>query len=161
MSRVFLAVALLAAPVSAAADPEIHATATATADHAIYLDILGRAGLWGIGYDWQPHRWFALGAVASYYSFDGDRVTTFAPYVAAYPIGRGHHRGFLQLGGSLVRRVTPSPVPEWNGVTTYQVGTAMCAGYEYRNGFLFRVYAMASRGDHLAPWLGASVGWTL
>lgn len=153
MSRVLLAIALLATP--AFADPE------APADHAIYVDVLGKAGLWGVGYDWQPRRRWAIGAAASYYSFDGDRVTTLAPYLAGYPIARGRHRGFVQLGPSLVRRTTPSPVPDWDGMTTTRVGAALCAGYEYRNGVLVRVYAMASQGEHLVPWLGASLGWTL
>ena len=33
--------------------------------------------------------------------------------------------------------------------------------YEYRNRILFRAYAMASKADHLVPWLGVSLGWTL
>jgi hypothetical protein len=131
------------------------------ARHAIYIDVLGKAGLWGAGYDWQFRHRFAVGAAASYYSFDGDHVTTLAPYVAAYPLERGHHRGFVQLGPTAVRRTTPSPVPEWSGMTTTRIDAELCAGYEYRNRVLVRVYAMASEGDHLAPWLGASFGWTL
>jgi hypothetical protein len=185
MSRVFLALALLATTASAdpaptepteptepaaPADPAELATIVAApaslpaprpARHAIYLELLGKAGLWGAGYDWQVHPRFAIGAAASYYSFDGDHVTTFAPYVAAYPLERGHHRGFVQLGPSAVRRTTPSPVPEWRGMTTTKLDAELCAGYEYRNGVLVRLYAMASQGDHVAPWLGASLGWTL
>ena len=160
MPRVLLAILLLATTTSVSAEPDLHA-ARGAADHAIYVDVLGKAGLWGVGYDWQVRHRFAIGAAASYYSFDGDHVTTLAPYLAAYPIERGHHRGFLQLGPSVVRRTTPSPVPEWSGMTTTQLAAELCAGYEYRNGVLARVYAMMSNGDHLAPWLGASFGWTL
>jgi hypothetical protein len=194
MSRVFLALALLATrasadPIRAAAGapppppsvalaepveptdaPDALAASATSPDprdspaprrHAIYLELLGKAGLWGAGYDWQVHRRIAIGAAGSYYSFDGDRVTTLAPYVAVYPIDRGHHRGFVQLGPTLERRVTPSPVPEWNGLATNRLDAELSAGYEYRNGILVRVYAMASQGDHLVPWLGASFGWTL
>lgn len=129
--------------------------------HAVYLELFGKAGLWGAGYDWQFHPRFAVGAAASYYSFDGDRVTTAAPYVAAYPLGTGHHRSFVQLGPTVVRRHTPSPVPEWDGLTTTKLDAELCAGYEYRNRMLVRVYAMVSAGDHVAPWLGASFGWAL
>lgn len=164
MRRVLLAIGLFATlfatTVPAIAEPGL-ARAGDTTRHAIYVDVLGKAGLWGLGYDWQVRRRFAIGAAASYYSFDGDRITTLAPYVAAYPLGRGHHRGFLQLGPSLSRRTTPSPVPEWSGMTTSRVGAELSAGYEYRNGVLLRAYAMASQGDHLVPWLGASLGWTL
>lgn len=162
MPKVLLAIAVLAITSSASADPDLHVTAPPPpARHAIYVDVLGKAGLWGVGYDWQIQRRFAIGAAASYYSFDGDHITTIAPYIAAYPIDRGHHRGFLQLGPSLTRQTTPSPGPEWNGMTTSRVGAELSAGYEYRNGFLFRAYAMANQGDHLMPWLGVSLGWTL
>jgi hypothetical protein len=178
--RVLLAVALLATSASAdparavrvaittvepaePADDRLHVTAAApeAAKHAIYLELGGKAGLWGVGYDWQPHRRFAIGAAASYESFDGDRITTLAPYVTAYPLGTGRHRGFVQLGASLSRRTTPSPFPEWNGVSTDEVAPELCAGYEYRNHVLVRAYAMAKRDDHVLPWFGASFGWTL
>lgn len=128
--------------------------------HAIYVDLLGRAGLWGLGYDFRPRRWFAVGAAASYYALDGDRFTTLAPYAAVYPIASNHHAAFLQLGPSVTRRTTPSPVPEWDGMTTTRLGGALCAGYEYRRRALVRIYAMLSQGDHLVPWLGVSLGWT-
>jgi len=60
-----------------------------------------------------------------------------------------------------VRRTTPSPVPEWDGMSTTRLGAELCAGYEYRRSVLFRAYAMASQGDHLVPWLGVSLGLTL
>jgi hypothetical protein len=165
MPRVLLAIALLVTTTSVSAepesaDPDLH-VASDTTHHAIYVDVLGKAGLWGFGYDWQFWRRFAIGAAASYYSFDGDHITTIAPYVAAYPLERGHHHGFLQIGPRLSRRTTPSPVPEWSGMTTTRIGAELCAGYEYRNGVLLRAYAMVSQGDHLVPWLGASIGWTL
>lgn len=184
--RVLLAIALLATsasadpvtptrdvrvaaaiPDTAEADPVVRASASAApaapaaGHHAIYLELGGRAGLWGVGYDWQPHPRFAVGAAASYYSFDGDHITTFAPYVAAYPLGLGRHRAFVQLGPTVSRRTTPSPVPEWDGLTTTKLTAEAGGGYEYRNGVLARFYVMASKGDHLVPWFGASLGWTL
>jgi hypothetical protein len=173
MSRVFFATAAIVAlatvasadpaPAPAPRDTGPPATQPSSAAdaHAIYIDLLGRAGLWGVGYDYRPRRWLAVGAAASYYVFDGDRFTTVAPYAALYPLVRGPHAAFVQLGPSFVRRTTPSPVPEWNGMTTTQIGAELCAGYEYRRGLLLRAYAMASQGDHLVPWLGLSIGWTL
>jgi len=136
----------------AAAEPE--------RPHAIYLDLLGKGGVWGAGYDWQPAPRFALGATASYYLLGGDRVASLCPYAAAYPVIRGHHRWFVQAGPQVVRRTTPSPVPQWQGMTTTGYGGELSSGYEYRNKLLVRGYAMATVGEHVAPWLGASVGWT-
>ena len=169
MSRVLPAIAALALATPALADPapprDTGAPATESSPdpgaHAIYVDLLGRAGLWGVGYDYRPRRWLAVGAAASYYAFDGDRFTIVAPYASLYPLVRGPHAAFVQLGPSFIRRTTPSPVPEWNGMTASQIGAELCAGYEYRRGFLLRVYAMAAQGDHLVPWLGLSIGWTL
>jgi hypothetical protein len=141
---------LAASPRIAAAEPR----------HAAYVDVLGKGGLWGLGYDYQATPRFAFGAVGSYYLAGGDRHLTLAPYAAAYPLGHGHHRAFVQLGPQLVRRVTPSPVPEWDGMTTTRVGAELSTGYEYRNHVLVRAYGMAAIGDHLTPWLGLSLGWT-
>jgi hypothetical protein len=168
MSRVLLAIAALATAASAdpappAAPPGDTGTPAAGSPegaHAFYIDLLGRAGLWGIGYDYRPRRWLAIGAAASYYALDGDRFTTVAPYASLYPLVRGPHAAFVQLGPSLVRRTTPSPVPEWDGMTTTQIGAELCAGYEYRHGLLLRAYAMAAQAEHLVPWLGVSIGWT-
>jgi hypothetical protein len=155
-----------AIPDASPADPVLRASASPLvsrdrARHAIYLELGGRGGLWGVGYDWQPHPRFAIGAAASYYSFDGDRIMTLAPYVAAYPLGVDRHRGFVQLGPGISRRTTPSPVPEWDGVSSTEFSAEIAAGYEYRNGVLVRAYVMASKSEHIVPWLGASFGWTL
>jgi hypothetical protein len=129
--------------------------------HAIYGELFGKGGLWGAGYDYQPRRGLAAGLVGSYYVLGGDRYTTLAPYVAAYPFARGHHRWFVQVGPQLVRRHTPSPVPEWMGSSSTSWAGEASSGYEYRRGLLVRVYAMAAVGARFAPWLGASFGWTL
>lgn len=180
--RVHLAIALLAIPALAVAEPapakrvainavepmrdddaSLHVSRTApeAAPHAIYLELGGHAGRWGAGYDWKFHPRFAVGGAASYDVFDGDRIATVVPYVAAYPLVRGHSSAFVQLGASLQRRTTPSPVPEWDGLTTNELGAQLCAGYEYRNHVLIRAYAMARQSDHVLPWFGASFGWTL
>jgi hypothetical protein len=162
--RVVVIIALaIAAP--AAADPAATATATtapvAESRHAIYVELLGKGGLWGAGYDYQITRRFAVGAVGSYYVLGGDRYLTFSPYVAAYPVMRGSHRWFAQVGPQVVRRSTPSPVPEWDGMSTTAFAAEASSGYEYRRGVLVRVYAMASLGDRLVPGIGLSLGWSL
>ncbi len=148
------------------AEPPATTTATASPPpaprrHAVYLELLGRGGLWGVGYDYQINRWLGAGATASFYVLDSQRVTALSPYMALYPLGHGHHRAFLHVGPQFMHVATPSPVPEWNGTSSSGVGAALSAGYEYRNHILVRIYAMgvAGRGG-ATPWLGASLGWT-
>lgn len=129
--------------------------------HAVYVDLLGKGGLYGIGYERQWTHRFALGAVASYYLLGGDHFSTVSPYGAAYPWRHGPHRWFAQAGPQLIRRATPSPGPEWHGLTSTSWSVELSSGYEYRRGVLARIYAMASKGTRFAPWLGASIGWSL
>jgi hypothetical protein len=145
--------ALHAAP--AAAPPASHR-------HAVFVEALGKSGLWGLGYDYQLGRRFAVGGVASFYVLNGERVTSISPYAAAYPLGTGHHRLFVQLGPQLVRLSTPSPVPEWNGAASTGVGAELSSGWEYRDHVLVRLFGMATASRRgVQPWLGASLGWTL
>lgn len=136
-------------------------TAAAEPRHAIYGEVLGKGGLWGAGYDFQLTTRFAVGAVGSYYVLGGDQYATLSPYLAAYPLGAGRHRWFVQAGPQLLHRKTPSPVPEWDGMSSTSFAAEVSSGYEYRNELLLRVYGMAAVGDRFAPWLGASVGWML
>jgi hypothetical protein len=148
--------ALLFAIVLGAAAP-----ATAEPSHVVYLDVLGKGGMWGLGYEWQATPRFALGGVASFYVLDGDRFATASPYVAAFPIVAGRHRWFVHAGPQLVHRTTPSPGPEWPGMSTTGFAAELSSGYEYHSTIDLRVYAMGSVGEHVVPWLGASIGWTL
>ena len=138
------------------------ARAETTVSHAAYVELFGKGGLWGVGYDAQFDRRFAAGLAASFYVIDGQRVLSASPYVAAYLLGGGRHRWFLHAGPQLVRVTTPSPVPEWPGTSKTGVGAEVSSGYEYRHGVLVRVFGMASLGrGGVAPWMGVSLGWSL
>jgi hypothetical protein len=136
------------------------APAAAEPKHTLYVEALGKGGLWGAGYDYQLSKRFAAGAVGSFYMLGGDQFLTFSPYIAAYPAIHGAHRWFVQLGPQIVHRSTPSPVKEWDGMSTTGVAGELSSGYEYRRGVLVRVYAMASYGVHFAPGIGISLGWS-
>jgi hypothetical protein len=130
--------------------------------NALYVELLGKGGLWGLGYDRQLHARWAVGAAASHYVLDHEHITSFSPYVAAYPAGGAHHRWFVHAGPQLVRVAIPSPVPEWSGSTRLGIGAELCTGYELRYHALVRVYVMATAGrGGVAPWAGVSVGWAL
>ena len=139
------------------------APAVAEPEHIIYVELLGKGGLWGAGYELQPTRWLAFGGVASYYELGGDRYATLSPYAAVYPLRRGQHAWYVQLGPQLVHRSTPSPVPEWSGMSTTAFDAELSTGYEHRSarGMVVRVGMLVEVGERVVPWLGASFGWAL
>ena len=142
------------------------ATATdAIADerrHAVYVEVLGKGGAWGAGYDWAISPRLAIGTVASFAPLDGQRVYSLSPYLSVVPLGRGVHRWFIDVGPQLVHLSTPSPVPEWNGMSSSGIGAQASSGYERRGHVLLRFYGQVVAGRNgAAPWLGASLGWTL
>lgn len=163
----------IAAPATALAAATDAPSATSTtgpaaplARHALYVELLGKAGLWGVGYDYQLTTRWGVGGVASYSVLHGQRIAAVAPYVALYPFGRAEevarnrHRGFIQAGPQLFVASTPSTVPEWPGRTSAGVGGEVSIGYEYRSRVLLRAYAMGTVGQNgFAPWTGLSIGW--
>lgn len=142
------------------------ATATTSAGaepdrpHELYLELLGKGGLWGLGYERRLTDRAAAGAVASFYLLDGDRVVVFSPYLGAELVTWGRHSWFAHAGAQLVHAWTPSPVPEWSGRSATGVGGELSTGYQYRARLTFRAYAQGVAGKGgIVPWLGASVGW--
>jgi hypothetical protein len=144
-------------PTAASATASTHSS-----EHAIYVELLGKGGLWGLGYDYQLNRHLGVGATASYYITDGQRVLSLSPYLLGYLLGSQRHRWFVELGPQLSYVQTPSPVPEWPGESTTGFGAELCSGYEYRHRVLVRVFGMATIGKGgFAPWMGVSLGWSL
>ncbi len=129
---------------------------------AIFVEVLGRGGLWGLGVRRDLHRRIALGAVGSFTILDGQRVASLSPFVTAYLAGTRRHRWFAEVGPQLVHVATPSPVPEWSGASETGVGAQLATGYERRGRLVVRAFAMAAAGKAgLAPWLGVDLGWSL
>lgn len=130
--------------------------------HALYLELLGKGGLWGVGYDYTLTPRFALGGTASYYVLDGEHVVSLSPYAALYPLANRRHRWFVHAGPQVVHLERPSPVPEWPGTRSTGVGAEVSTGYELRTRVLVRAFAMGTVGKNgFAPWIGGSVGFTL
>ncbi len=130
--------------------------------NAIYIEALGKGGVWGLGYERHLATWLGVGGVASFTMLDGQRMYSLTPYVLVYPARSGAHGLFVDGGANLIRIDTPSPVPEWDGMTESGIGAEMSAGYEYRGTLLLRLYVQAVAGKGgVAPWGGASIGWTL
>jgi hypothetical protein len=137
--------------------------AAAGADrHAVYGELLGKGGLYGLGYEMTlaPPR-LAVGAALSFFGQDGQSVTSVSPYLAWYPVRGERHGWFVHGGPQVVRVTTRSPVMEWDGERSTGLGLELSSGYEYRRGALFRIHGMAAAGKGgIAPWLGASFGWS-
>ncbi|MBS1119791.1 MAG: hypothetical protein H6Q90_2019 [Deltaproteobacteria bacterium] len=127
--------------------------------HALYLEFLGKGGLWGLGYSYQLRPRLALGVVASLSAFDRQRMWSASPSVTVYPLGTRRHRAFLDLGPQLVHVSTPSPVPEWMGTSSTGIGAQLSTGYEHHGRVLVRAFVMGVVGKGgIAPWAGADMG---
>lgn len=144
---------------TAAAEPAL-ATKSSIPKHALYVELLGKGGTWGLGYTHQVHRRFAIGAVGSFTLLSDQRMLTFSPSVTAYPLGVRAHRLFVDAGPQLVHLTTPSPVPEWMGTSETGIGAQVSTGYEYRGAVFARLFVMGVAGKSgVAPWLGMDLGW--
>lgn len=130
--------------------------------HTIYVEALGKGGVWGLGYDLRISERLAAGIVGSYTMLDGQHLFTASPYLSYVPIGV-RHRWFIDAGPQVIYTNTPSPVPEWTGTSDAGIGAQLSSGYELRGQHLmFRAYAMGVVGKSgVAPWFGTSLGWAL
>lgn len=148
--------------VQAAPVPARAAAPSVPGRHAVYLEGLGKGGLYGLGYDYHVHPRVAFGGVVSYYELRGEHVFAAAPYVGVNLIGVQRHRWFAHFGPLFMLLYTPSPVAawEWAGRSESGVAVELSTGYEYRNRILLRVALMGTAGKGgVAPWLGISLGW--
>jgi hypothetical protein len=130
--------------------------------HALYFELFGKGGLYGIGYDYTFSKWMGVGGATSFYSLDGLRTFSFCPYLNIYPIAGIHSALFVQPGLQVVHASDDSSMDGWQGTSATGVGGQVSIGYEYRNRFLFRVAftSVFGKGGY-APWGGLSVGAAL
>jgi hypothetical protein len=156
MPRALLVLLLVLSAPAASAD----GAASSAKRHAIYAELLGKGGLYGVGYDYQVEPWLAVGTAVSYAVLDGQHVATWSPYFGFYLLGRKRHRWFAHAGPQFVYLNVPSYVPEWPGRSSLDAGAQLTTGYEYRGPLLvrFSVLGVAGRGGFV-PWLGLSLGW--
>ena len=128
--------------------------------HGVYVELFGKSGVYGFGYELELLSKFQLGVVGSAYFIDNERLTTLSPYMGINLLGEKRHRWFLHGGPTLVHRKISSPVPEWSGLSTTNLSGQISSGYEYRlNRMFFRGYLMAVVGEGgFSPWFGLSAG---
>lgn len=129
-------------------------------EHLVVAEVLGKAGLYGVGYEYTLAPRLSVGAVASFAAVRGQQLWSASPYLHVTVLGT-QHRLFGELGAAVVHSRIASPVDDWDGMTGSGVGGVLAAGYErVAERFVLRAYGAvhAGRGG-VAPWLGLAIGY--
>jgi hypothetical protein len=133
----------------------------ARAEQLVYVEALGKAGLYGVGYERAITPRLALGGVASYAVIRDQQLATAAPYLHATLVRGRRHALFGELGLVLVHSRIPSPVATWDGMAETGAGGVAAVGWERRGRLVVRAQAAVLAGEGgVAPWLGFAVGVT-
>ena len=161
MTRIGLCVLLLTT--SARADDRVEKRAAPDAPasrHLIYVELLGKAGAYGVGYEYTLMPWLAFGAAASYAQLGDQHVTTGAPYIHATLLGHARNRMFGELGAIVAHSHIPSPVSDWTGMTSTGTAGFASLGYEHdRKRVVLRASGSIVAGDGgVGPMVGLSIG---
>lgn len=132
----------------------------ADAAQIIYVEALGKAGAYGVGYERAITRRLALGAAVSLAVIREQQLATVAPYVHGTLAMRGKHAAFVEVGPTLAYSRVPSPSMHWNGASDVGGGGFVSAGWERRSRHTvmrFALSVVAGEGG-LAPWGGFAIG---
>lgn len=125
-----------------------------------YVELGGKAGLYGVGYERALTGRLSLGAAGSFVSLSDQQVLTLSPYLHA-PLVQGTRNAlFAELGATFVRSKISSPVDDWDGMTDSGGGGFASLGWE-RTGrhLVFRAAASIVVGEGgVAPWIGFAIG---
>jgi hypothetical protein len=152
---------LVAAPLRSAAQDR-GATDRLDRPHALYVEILGKGGVYTVGYDYALTDSFGVGGGASYLFIDGEHLLTLAPYVNVYPIAGGWGAFVVQTGLLFVHVAVPSTVRGFSGTSSTGLAGQVSAGYELRGAILFRFLLTGTVGSAgFRPWAGIGLGWSL
>ncbi len=147
---------------TAHAEPAVTATAPEAPDEAknvLYVELLGKAGAYGVGYERKITDRLWLGAAASYADIRDQQITTVAPYVHARLLGTRSSL-FTELGAVFVHTNIPSPVPEWDGMSDSGGGGFASLGWQRTwKHVLVRAHGSVLVGEGGAtPWGGIAFG---
>src|SRR5882724_9779231 len=163
MTRIGVCLSCLLISNGARADDRIEKRAEQEAPasrHLIYVELLGKAGAYGVGYEYSLMPRLSFGGAASYAVLGDQRITTAAPYVHSTLLGTGHHRMFGELGAIVAHSHIPSPVSDWKGMTSTGTAGFLSLGYEHsRKHVVLRASGSIVAGDGgLGPMVGLSIG---
>ncbi len=162
-------VGMLLAAGTAHAEPEHHvAVVSASASepeepaaNTVYVELLGKAGPYGLGYERRITDRLWLGVAASYANVRDQQIATAASYVHARLAGN-RNALFTELGAVFVHTRIPSPVPEWDGMSDSAGGGFASLGWQRSWKYLLvRAYGSLMIGEGgVTPWGGVAIGVT-
>lgn len=166
MRRVLLLSLLVGAVLGGAAPAhadDLHAEAphpTAPSRHLVYGELLGKAGVYGVGYEYTLSPRLAVGAAASYASVRDQQVATLSPYLHVSIVRGAHHGLYGELGAVVAHSRIPSPVDDWDGMADTGAGGIASLGWERasRHLVLRASGSLVVGGGGAAPWLGLAIG---
>jgi hypothetical protein len=152
MPKLAVLLCLLAASTAARAEPP--------SPHLIYVEVLGKGGAYGIGYEYTLMRWLAVGGAGSFAVVGDQQITTAAPYIHTTLLGQREHRLFGELGAILAHSRIPSPVTDWKGMSNTGTGGFLSLGYEHATRHVvLRASGSIVAGDGgVGPMVGLSIG---
>jgi hypothetical protein len=158
--RVLVVVLGLAVSAAAVADDGVTKSAEPPRRHLVYFELLGKGGLYGVGYEYAIAPWLGLGGAVSYSDLRDQQLFTAAPYLHFTPLAGKRHALFSELGGILAHSHVPSPVMNWDGVSDTGGGGFASLGWEYhRKHLVLRTSGALVVGEGgLAPMLGFAIG---
>ncbi len=126
----------------------------------LYVEALGKAGAYGVGFERVMTERLSLGVAASFISLAGQHIYTAAPYLHGTVLGSARHALFGEVGAVLAHSRIPSPVEDWDGMSDTGGGGFLSIGYEYRRSrFVVRVSGAVVAGEGgLGPMIGIALG---
>jgi len=129
--------------------------------NTVYVELLGKAGPYGLGYERRITERLWLGVAASYANVRGQQIATAAPYVHVRLLG-DRNSLFTEPGAVFVQTRIPSPVPEWDGMSDSGGGGFASLGWQRSwTHLIVRAHGSVMVGEGGAtPWLGAAIGYT-
>jgi len=131
-----------------------------TSRHLVYFELLGKGGLYGLGYEYAITDRLGLGGAASFSSLRDHQVYTASPYVHVTALAGERHALFGEVGAIFAHARVPSPVMGWDGASDSGGGGFAALGWQYaRRHVVLRGTGGVVVGEGgLAPMLGLSIG---
>ena len=127
--------------------------------HQAYVSLLGKGGLYALGYQYRWEDWFSVGVATSYMRVDYESLAVVTPYFLTYPYVAGAHALFVDTGPMFYRFHSEAPVALVSDETSYHLGVEISAGYEFtKDWFFVRPYFMVIGSKSTTFYGGIDIG---